>query len=132
MILALLSGCFAPPPYEQKIEGSIFRDGEAASEVKVRFVSNYPETSENRGLEATTDHEGKFLLTQIYSPKWFEKIDVVIHPYRLYIFLDGKWQTAWSLTTGPAPRSVAFKCYLDEPMKKVEKCLVSWDKQPFE
>jgi hypothetical protein len=132
MVVVLLSGCFAPPPYEQKIEGFVFRDGKAASGVKVRFVSNAPETRENRGLETITDNEGKFSFTQKYSPEWSEKIDVIIHPYRLYIFIDGRWQTAWSLTTGPAPRSVSFKCYLDTKMKKVEKCLASWEKQPFE
>lgn len=130
VMVAIVVGCVASTPYEQKIEGIILRDGVGVENVRVRFLSTSPKgTCEASGLEAATDRYGRFTFSQKYTPSKTENYAVVIHPYKLCIFVDGQWQTAWSLTTGPAPHSVVFQCFLDKRNKKVEKCLVSWDRR---
>ncbi len=131
-LVAASVGCAAPAPYDQKIEGIVLRGENGVGDVKVRFLSTNPEdTCDAPGIEAITDKAGKFSLDQKYIPSFPEKYVVAIHPYRLCIFIDSRWQKAWSLKTGPAPRSIVFKCFIAENNKKIEKCLVSWNSQAF-
>lgn len=130
LMTAVVTGCAAPAPYEQKIEGIILKSGAPATNVKVRFLSEYPEDScEVPGLEATTDQSGKFKFNQQYIPSKTERYAVVIHPFRLCIYTDGKWKTAWKLTTGPAPSSIAFHCEMNDKSETV--CKVAWDGQGY-
>ncbi|OGW24387.1 MAG: hypothetical protein A2X59_09165 [Nitrospirae bacterium GWC2_42_7] len=131
LLVAILIGC-VPAPYEQKIEGQILNGEKGAEGIKIRFLSKYPEnTCEGDGLETVTDKDGKFKISQTYIPSKKEKHAVVTHPYRLCYFADERWLTAWKHKTGPAPHNIAFRCYMDESNKRIEKCLVSRDKQEF-
>lgn len=130
LMAAVLTGCVAPAPYEQKIEGIILKSGAPATNVKVRFLSEYPEEScEVPGLEATIDQSGKFKFNQQYIPTKTERYAVVIHPFRLCINTDGKWKTVWKLKTGPAPKSINFRCRLNGNGGAV--CDFSWDGQNY-
>jgi hypothetical protein len=131
-LLAVLAGCTAKAPYNQNIEGIVLRGDNAIENIRVRFLSAYLEGAcDAPGLEAVTNKDGKFTFSQKYVPSVTENYAVVVHPYRLCIFIDGRWQQAWSVSTGPAPGSIVFKCYVAEDNKKIEKCFVSWDKQEF-
>jgi hypothetical protein len=129
LMVSIFTGC-AAPPYEQKIGGEVLKGEMPAANVKIRFISEYPEDKcESRGLEGTTDQSGKFSFNQLYTPANTENYAVVIHPYRLCIFIDREWKTVWKLTTGPAPKSIDFRCVLDK--NGGAKCKVSWNGQNF-
>jgi hypothetical protein len=130
VMMAIVAGCSAPDPYEQNIEGIMLKSGEPLANVKVRFLTEYPEdTCEGQGLETTTDESGKFSLKQLYKPSKVEDYAVVIHPYRLCMSTGGHWKTIWKLKTGPAPKKIAFRCELDEKGNAV--CKVAWDGQGY-
>lgn len=94
-LVAVSFGCAAPAPYNQNIEGVVLHGDNAVGDVKVRFLSTNTEgTCDASGLEAITDKAGKFMFSQKYIPTVTEKYAVVIHPYRLCVFIDGRWQTA--------------------------------------
>jgi hypothetical protein len=128
--IALLAGCGRPAAYEQEIGGSLERDGHAATSVRVRFISsNTQQTCGEPNVEALTDDQGRFRFQLRYEPLWFERIDVVIHPYRLCVFEGSSWRSLWDLTTGPAPRHVDFRCKTDAVGKP--PCEVLWNDQPW-
>ncbi|NTV13646.1 MAG: carboxypeptidase regulatory-like domain-containing protein [Desulfobulbaceae bacterium] len=128
LVVTVVTGCVMPTPYEQNIEGTVRSGGAPAANVKVRFIHEYPEdTCETPGLEAETDQTGKFSFNQLYTPSKNEKYAVVIHPYRLCISSSGQWKTVWKLKTGPAPKSIVFRCNLEG--KGDEACKVAWDGQ---
>ena len=130
-IVALqLAGCGGAPAYDQDISGTLTRGGQPASTLRVRFLSS--ETQEICGdshPETVTDSQGSFRLKLQYKPSWFERIDVVIHPFRLCVLEGNDWRSLWNLTTGPAPRRVEFLCSLDATSNS--PCEVSWDGQPM-
>lgn len=130
LMMTIVAGCAAPRPYEQKIEGVMLKGGAPVANVKIRFLSEYPEdTCEGQGLETTTDVSGKFSFKQHYKPSKTENYAVVIHPYRLCISAGEQWKTIWKLKTGPAPRNIAFRCELGEKGDSV--CKVAWDGQNY-
>lgn len=130
LMVAVVTGCATPTPYEQKIEGVFLKDGVPVANLNVRFLSEYPEDScEAPGLETTTDQSGKFIFNQQYIPSKTEKYAVVTHPYRLCINTDGKWKSVWKLRTGPAPQKINFRCNVNDKGESV--CKVAWNGQDF-
>jgi hypothetical protein len=77
------------------------------------------------GAEIGESLGGQVIFKQQYIPSKTEKYAAVIHPYRLCIFAEGKWNTVWKLTTGPAPRSINFRCVVND--KDNASCKVIWD-----
>lgn len=127
--LIVLLGCVSQASYEQKIAGIILKDGKGVKSIRVGFTSVVSESGPENGVETTTNDEGQFLLKQVYTPLPAEKHAVVIHPYRLWIFVDGRWRSVWKLKSGPAPTSLDFRCTIND-INSVE-CLASWNNQNF-
>lgn len=125
----VLLGCVSQASYEKKITGIILKDGKGVKDIKVGFTSVTSESGPENGEEAKTNDAGYFLLKQVYTPQPAEKYAVVIHPYQLWLFVDGRWRSVWKLKSGPAPTSLAFRCTIND-ISRVE-CLVSWNNQDF-
>jgi hypothetical protein len=126
--VSMVLGCGGT--YDQEVRGRLMNAGKPAVSVRVRFLSEGPRDScDESGPEALTDEAGIFTIHKKYRRSVFENVAVVIHPYRLCVERDNRWERVWHITSGPAPRTIDLECKLDrgQPVQ----CRASWNGQAF-
>ncbi|GEM_PF-6121436 len=125
-IVALLLGACASTttaPHEQQFQGVILKDKKPAAGARVRLVTTAADDCRAKGgLETETDKRGHFQLSRVNKGD-----GDAARPYQLCVLSDDTWETLWSETRAPAPRSVEFECDLTDKYK--DKCWVSWDRE---
>jgi len=114
--------------YDQQVRGRLLYQNKPVVSSRIRFLSSGPkEICDAPGLKALTDAAGAFTVHQAYTPSIFENFAVAIHPYRLCVERNGRWERVWSAKSGPAPRTLDIECKLGGI--EATQCRSSWNGQ---
>lgn len=116
-LLVLVEAAAVGVPWRQHVRIALSREGVALSGRQLRLVTGGPnEVCNVRGLEGTTDIDGRFDGARWQWSTAIALIDVVVRRDALCLFQpDGTWVKIWDLPYGPAPKDFTLTCNLPSP-----------------
>jgi hypothetical protein len=114
MTLVLVEAVAIGVPWQQRVRVSLTREGAAVSSQRFRLVSSdATDACDSRGLEGTTDINGRF---EGVRRQWSSAVGLcavlVRHDALCLLQPDGTWVRTWGMPYGPAPEAFALTCDL--------------------